>query len=376
MQRGTGFKFSLVLLGSAFVYLNAGQAIEASILFNHPAVYDGSKLIRAGSIEKLDADGTRSTLVSGLDNPSGIALDTEGNLYYGNVGRTILYHISSIYYTSMGFELFKRRPDGTVTSLGQVRDTPGSISIGGWGFDIAVGSSGEIYFNHPSVYNDSKLIRAGSIEKLDPDGTRHTLISGLDNPSGIAFDTEGNLYYGNVTSGSLSVSLFKRSPDGTMTSLGQVFDTSAGSVSISGWGFDIAVGSSGEIYFNHPSVYGDSKLIRSGSIEKLDPDGTRSTLVSGLDNPSGIAIDSEGNLYYGNVGRTGIYYTSSIYTGMGIELFKLQSDGTVMNLGQVRDTPGSISIGGWGFDVAIPEPAAFMLLGWGGLTLLRRRRTD
>ena len=228
-------KVSLMFLGLVSLCLNVVQAVQRPIFYNHPSVwdYEHTFIIRPGSIDKLNSDGTRSTVVSGLDRPSGIALDAAGNLYYGNVtsGSTII-------------SLFKRTRDGTVMNLGEVVNTSGgSVSVSGWGFDVVVSPSGDIFYNHPRVFVPGQgTIRAGSIDKLSPEGTRSTVVSDLDKPSGIAFDAAGNLYYGNVTSGSIRISLFKRTPDGAVTNLGEVVNTSGGSVSIVGWGFDVAIG--------------------------------------------------------------------------------------------------------------------------------------
>ncbi len=361
MQLGQTFKISLLLFGLASVSLNVGHAIALPVFFNYPSVYDSSGVIRPGSIEKLSPDGTRTTMVSGLDYPSGMAFDAAGNLYYGNVTDSL-----------SRVDLFKWSRDGTVTNLGQVIDrSAGAVYIGGWGFDLAISPSGDIYYNYPSVFDQvhtALKIRSGSIESLSADGTHSTVVPDLDYPSGITFDGAGNLYYGNVTDSLACVDLFMRSPDGTVRSLGRVIDRSAGGVYIGGWGFDLAVSPNGDIYYNYPSVFDkfDPELkIRSGSIERLSPDGTRTTVVCGLDYPSGLAFDTAGNLYYGNV-------TDSLAR---VDLFMLSPDGTVTSLGQVIDrSAGAVYIGGWGFDVAIPEPGMVFLLGLGGLVVLTRKR--
>ncbi len=367
MPFGDRSKVSFVVPSLVLLCLYWGQALGVPIYYNHPRLLDyvdGEYVtIRPGSIEKLSPNGTRSILVSDLDEPSGIALDTAGNLYYGNVS-------SGSLITS----LFKRTPDGTVIDLGHVVDTSGyRVRIGGWGFDVAISPTGDIYYNHPRlldyVNGEYVTVRPGSVEKLTPDGARSTVVSGLDEPSGIGLDAAGNLYYGNTSSSSLSISLFKRTPDGTVTNLGQVVDTSGYSVRVGAWGFDVAVGSAGEIYYNHPSlldyVGGKYITVEKGFIGELGPDGARSTVVSGLNEPSGIALDPAGNLYYGDV----------ISGSQGISLFRRTPDGTITNLGQVVDASEySVRIGGWGFDVAIPEPATVFLLGLGGLAFLRRRK--
>ena len=363
MKLVAGSKICLAILGLILLCPNVGQAVVAPIFYNHPSFKEyvnGQWItVRSGSIEKMNPDGTHSTVVSGLNNPSGIALDTAGNLYYGNVEED---HCIS---------LFKRTPDGMVTNLGTVVDRMGySMFIGEWGFDVAVSPSGDIFYNHPSfkeyVNGQWITVRSGSIEKVNPDGTRSTVVSGLNNPSGIALDTAGNLYYGNVEEDHC-ISLFKRTPDGMVTNLGTAVDRTGYSMFIGEWGFDVEVSPFGDIFYNHPSfeeyVDGQWIKVRSGSIEKMNPDGTHSTVVSGLNYPSGIDLDNAGNLYYGNV------------DDHTISLFKRTPDGMVMNLGTAVDRTGySMFIGEWGFDVAVPEPSTLFLLGLGSMALLRKRR--
>lgn len=365
MKLVAGSKICLAILGLILLCPNVGQAVEVPIFYNHPTVYenvDGGHIkIRQGSIERLNLNGTRNTIVSGLDRPHGIALDDRGNLYYGDFKLDVL-----------AFELSKRSPDGTVTNLGQVLDIPpGNISISSWGGDLTVNSSGDVFFNHPTVYErtDGKYItiRQGSIEKLNPNGTIETIVSGLDRPTGIALDVFGNIYFGDFKFDILNFELFKLSNDGTISSLGNVLDIPSGPISISSWGGDLAVGPSGDVFYNHPTVYerldGGYVTVRTGSIERITPDGTHITVVTGLGHPLGIALDSIENIYYGDYGN------------LRFELFKRTFDGTITNLGQVLEIPqGPISISMWGGDLAVPEPATLLLLGLGSMALLRRRR--
>ena len=74
----------------------------------------------------------------------------------------------------------------------------------------------------------------GSICEFTPAGSQSTFASGLDNPTGLAFDGSGNLF--------------------------------------------------------------EAELI-SGNIYKFTPSGSRSTFASGLSNPEGLAFDSSGDLF-------------------------------------------------------------------------------
>jgi DNA-binding beta-propeller fold protein YncE len=121
--------------------------------------------------------------------------------------------------------------------------------------------------------------------------------TGLDNPMGLAFDRNGNLFVANA---GISNSIMKFAPDGT----GTVF-TTTGLDNPRGLAFD----SSGYLYAANAS---------GNSIWKYAPDGTASVFAStGLLNPQGLAFDSVGNLYVVNAGSGG---------GAGIR--KIAPDGT------------------------------------------------
>ncbi|MFQ5528111.1 MAG: hypothetical protein ACE5GX_17875, partial [Thermoanaerobaculia bacterium] len=99
-----------------------------------------------------------------------------------------------------------------------------------------------VYFNHPKVVNGPVTVEPGRVETLDPvTATRTVLVTDLDYPSGLAVDPAGNLYFGNVTTGPVQVELRKRAPDGTVSSLGIVVDTSAGFIAAGAWAFDIEI---------------------------------------------------------------------------------------------------------------------------------------
>jgi len=205
-------------------------------------------------------------------------------------------------------------------------------------------------------------VRFGSIEKRDLNGQIATVVSGLTNPSGLAFDSVGNLYFGNVADAQ-HISIHKLSPDGQLTDLDpavNVFDR----VFVGGWGFDLAVDADDNVYFNHPATYNAQyQLIEAGSIRMLTPDGSHATVVGGLRNPSGLAFADDGTLFFGNVLEV-----------QHIELFRRTPDGELTHFGQVVNITGTISGMTWGFDIAVPEPATLTLLSLSIPALLRRRQ--
>ena len=197
------------------------RTCHGTLYYNYPTEYDGAP---SGSIQKLNAANERFIVASGLNNPSGIAFDNEGNLYFGNV---ISNHNQ--------FEIYQMTPDNTITRRKTIQ-FPNRISFSEWAFDIAVGPSGDIYYNYPTEYDGAP---SGSIQRLNASNERYMVASGLNNPSGIAFDNEGNLYFGNVISNPHQFEIYKMTPDHTITRL-QVIQL-PDRISLGKWAFDIAV---------------------------------------------------------------------------------------------------------------------------------------
>ncbi|MEY2658996.1 MAG: Virginiamycin lyase [Pseudomonadota bacterium] len=204
-------------------------------------------------------DGTAGT--ARFYNPAGVALDTNGNLYLADSNNHLIRKIT---------------PAGEVSTLAGVALTMGYLD----------GTGGTAKFNSPSgvavdtsgyVYvadYDNHLIR-----KISPTGVVSTLagIGGtsgsangsggsatFNNPTGIAIDANGTLYVAEQTNHRVR----KISPLGVVSTLA-------------------GVGSAGHV------------------------DGTGETAI--FDSPSGIAVDTSGNLYVGDKSNNLIRKITPIY---------------------------------------------------------------
>jgi streptogramin lyase len=137
---------------------------------------------------------------------------------------------------------------------------------------IAFDSAGNLYVADYGAYN---------VTKITPNFTKTPFISALNGtPQQIAFDVNGNLWIAG--SGSFN-GIVKVNTAGVSTTY-----------SASGSPYGIAVDASGNAYYSEAN---------SGDIKKLDPNGTVSTFATGLTQPNGMVFDKLGNLIVADKGQ-------------------------------------------------------------------------
>lgn len=179
--------------------------------------------------------------ISGVPAPVSLAVDASNNIYAadpntGNINRIL---------PNKTMELFAT----TGTNVGA----------------IAMSPSGDLY---ASCYGD------GTLKKVGPaGGLMTTVMSGISNPSGIAFDATGNVYVGAHNADVI----FKITPTGTQT----VF---ASLLRPSGMLFD----KQGNL------LVGDQV---GHTIRSVSTTGTVSPFAYGIPSPHTLLFDSKGNLF-------------------------------------------------------------------------------
>jgi sugar lactone lactonase YvrE len=189
---------------------------------------------------------------------------------------------------------------------------------------------------------------SGDIIEITPDGTQHTFASGLNGPSGLAFDSAGNLFVAATGSGniykftnsvatakgifasglsypgalvfdstgnlfeadhnSISGDVYKFTPDGTKS----LFATGLGYQSP----FGLAINSAGNLFVGDLS----GSAYSFGNITQITPDGTKSTFVaSGIYSPEGLVFDGAGNLFVSDYNQSAVFeYTNGVATAKGV----------------------------------------------------------
>jgi sugar lactone lactonase YvrE len=246
---------------------------------------------------------TVSTFVtdSGLNGPSGLALDSAQNLcvanYAGGNGMGILkvnpsaqVSVADSFATSaMGLCIDQYQnmyvtnfDDGYITKT----DASGNKSIvyyhpGSHPTNLAFDASGNMFVSDNS----------GALYKMATDGTLGICCADLSCPQGLAFDATGNLFVANYLNGQIC----KITPDGSLSVFATVPNPLTAHLT------HLAIGASGSLYV---SAYSHNKIY------KISTDGTASVLAgtgmaggtngpashATFDGPNGIAFTPQGDL--------------------------------------------------------------------------------
>ena len=152
----------------------------------------------------------------------------------------------------------------------------------GWAFLLSFGA----FFLPNSLTADDLYVASyasGSIYRFTPDG-RSTILTGMNDPEGLIFDSNGNLFASDGGKGRI----IKITPSGSNS----IFATGL-------------VGPTRMVFDSNGNLF--EADYNSNTIYKFAPDGSKSAFATGLNAPDGLAFDSSGNLFEGD------YHSNTIY---------------------------------------------------------------
>lgn len=246
----------------------------------------------AGGLAGDDGPATKAL----LRRPVGLALDSAGDLYIADSGNARVRKVDR---------------NGTITTFVGNGASPGN-GIGDGGpardasfnslYDIAFDTKGNLYIADPL---------AGRIREVSPGGTIRTLATGLFFPTAVTVDAADNVY---ASVGALQVStrgggVARISPNGTTTYLVSNFLRPG----------KIAIDAQGNLYVPEsatipgPTVSqvievspggAETVIAGSGEVGFTGDEGPAS--LAQLSSPTGVALDSAGNLYIADNGNNRI----------------------------------------------------------------------
>ncbi len=312
-------------------------------------ISENSEYLKHYRIRKISTAGIITTVASSGDgsvlrNPNGIAVDDKGNIFIADTG----YH-----------RVRKVSPNGNITTVaGQGYLGPGgrygSWGIWGWGYSGDSGLAADALLYDPiglAVDSQGNLFIADSsnhrIRKISPDGTITTVAGSgpcgfiydgytfycpgeysgdggpatnarLNRPTDVEIDNQGNLFIADRGNNRIR----KVSPNGIITTV------AGNGLTVDGWGTGTYSGDGGPAInagLNRPTRValdnqGNLFITDAGNnrIRKVSSDGYITTVAGGGDccniedrglaigswlSPGGIAVDEPGNLFIAANGR-------------------------------------------------------------------------
>ncbi len=247
----------------------------------------------SGDIGSTDALG----VLANFYNPTGIAVDANGNLYVADSDNHKIRKITPIGEVS------------TVAGTGLAGNADGMGNVASFNFPagVAVDQNGNIYVADAQNNKIRKISTTGEVTTLAGSGIAGSaddvgIMASFKFPYGIAVDANGNVYVGDVGNHKIR----KISAGGVVTTLaGTGSEGSAdGNGTSASFNFPvgIAIGGNGNLYiadiFNNKirmiNASGDvTTFAGSGAMGNVNGTGTAAVFYS----PNSISVDVDGNFY-------------------------------------------------------------------------------
>ncbi|MBV8630783.1 MAG: gluconolaconase [Silvibacterium sp.] len=209
------------------------------------------RILRNGAQSNAVELKVGAQIATGVHMVANPAVDRQGNIYLTLSGSRGQETPVSIFRVERHGEM---RPfvSGIMNATGLATDTEGNI------------------------YVSSR--QEGTVYRVSPAGATSVYAEGMGTATGLAFDTERNLYVGDR-----SGTIFKIAPDRQIF----VFATLEPSVAA----YHLAFGIDGALYVSGPTTSSFD------NIYAIDRDGATSVFYRGLGRPQGLAVDIAGSVY-------------------------------------------------------------------------------
>jgi polygalacturonase/sugar lactone lactonase YvrE len=330
--------------GNANIALNA--TVSGSVL-----AFDNASTT-TNSITTPVAPATNAIL-SGI-NPAGVAADGAGNVYAAN-GTSIVESIG-----------------GTAFTLATPSSTP--ITLPATPSQIAVDALGDVYAVNPAAaaVDELAVAAAGTPSSYSLTSIAYAPCSGCTAaPQAVAADAAGNVYVADLQNSAANTAIYKLSLAGS--AVRQQVTVATGFVNPSSLAVDgsgnvyVADKGAGAVYKLTPQTspqpsgsYAQATLISSvvpvalavdaagdvyvqdessASVLEVPVSGAETPLLSGLQNPSGVAVDGLGNVYSAdakNMSITRVVRDAGSYGSTSTPISSIA--GTLTNVGNLAAT--------------------------------------
>jgi len=307
---------AIALDASGKIYvLNSARYSKGSITV-YPPLATSTGILNEAPIAAIAGSKTL------LDNPTGIALDSRGEIYVTNELR----------FTAKLDEDFHRGritvyPAGSDGNIAPIATISGAATGLALPIGIALDSSGNIYVGNSYTANASSSLEyapsitvyaVGSKGNAPPIAIIAGANTALSYPQGIALDSAGNLYARGYVGNGYSLNVYPAGSNGNVSPAASIAGPDTGLAGVNG----IALDSGGSIYvlnsYGGAAQLGSVTVYPAGSSGDAVPTATITSNFTRLPFASGIAVDSPGNIYVTNtLSGAGEDFSIEIYPAGG-----------------------------------------------------------
>lgn len=283
--------------GGKIYVLNGAQNSKGSITV-YPPLANGAGILNEAPVANIAGSKTL------LDGTTGIAVDSDGKIYVANdMGGPVVRHEK---YDRGKVTVYPAGSDGNVAPITTISGSGTGLS---YPIGIALDSSGNIYVANTLTANTVSnptgasitVYPAGSNGNAAPSAVIAGGNTGLDYPQAMALDSRGNLYVESFVSGvGSSIDVYPSGSNGNVSPAAIIVGADTGLYAPSG----IALDSGGNLYVSNSQAGidngGSATVYPAGSSGDAVPTATITSNYTGIDLPAGIAVDSKGNIYVAN----------------------------------------------------------------------------
>jgi len=287
-----------------------------------------------------------------LDYPDSIALDSQGNIYVANEGPIVsrkLYDYGRITIYPAGSN-GNIAPTATISGVktglayptGIAVDSGGNIYVGNF---YTANTKGEI-FSSVTVYSAGSKGNARPIAVISGDNTSFYY------PQGMALDSSGNLYVSANLGGISAIEIFPAGSNGNVSPAVTITGADTGL----SFPHAIALDAGGSIYVlndNDPNGIPSVTAYPAGSSGNAAPIATITSAFTGINAASSVAVDSIGNIYVanengseesGSIGSIAVYSAGSYVAGPPISTIAGGNTGLELPYGIALDSTDNIYV--------------------------------
>jgi sugar lactone lactonase YvrE len=306
--------------------------------------------VAGNGIPGFSGDGGPASAAK-LSLPGGVAVDSAGNLFFSDINNNRVRMVTSggVISTVAGNGSQGFSGDGGSASSAQLNNQTG----------IAVDSSGDLFIADINNNRVRKVTPAGVINTVAGNGTPGFSGDGgpassaqLSSPTGVAVDSEGNLFITDKSNNRIR----KVTPAGVINTVAgngsKGFSGDGGPASSASLSFphSLTVDSAGNLFFTDLQNNRVRKVTPAGIISTVAGNGTPGFSGDGgpasaasLSYPTGIAVDSAGNLFIADQGNQRIRKVTSggvISSAAGNGTQGFSGDGGPASAAQVNSPTG------------------------------------